>query len=102
MTENKTTNALQVLVLTPHIREHLKQHDPKAYEQALKALRETLTGEELERFEERLAQVSNEGGKMKLWGARIMVYLPQPHWSFQHLDGQILFHGPATPYLSRS
>jgi len=32
------TNALLVLVLTPHIRAYLTQHDPMALEQALDAL----------------------------------------------------------------
>ena len=34
------TNALKVLVLTPHIRKYLEEHDPKALEQAEAALAE--------------------------------------------------------------
>jgi hypothetical protein len=35
---NKMHAALSVLTLTPHIRDYLKQNDPKALDQALKAL----------------------------------------------------------------
>lgn len=44
MTTNETEiqtqllNALKVLVLTPHIRRYLKGHDPKAFEQAERAI----------------------------------------------------------------
>ena len=104
--EKRTTNVLQVLVLTPRIREHLQQHDPKVLEQAIAALRDTLPEAELKSFEESLARVSSEASKIKQWEARIMVYLPKPHWSSQTLDGQtcgqVLFEGPSVSYLSRS
>jgi hypothetical protein len=102
----RTGNALQVLILTPHIHTHLKQHDPKALEQAIEALRYTLPEEEREDFEERLSHVQSEGSKTKDWVARFHIYLPKPHWSLTTLDGQtilqVLMEGPATPYLSRS
>lgn len=42
MMKDVLTNALNVLILTPHIRKYLEQHDPKALEQAECAL--ALTG----------------------------------------------------------
>lgn len=58
------------------------------------------------RFEENLARVTSEVCTTKNLVARIKVFLPQPHWSFQTVDDQktreVLFTGPATPYLSRS
>jgi hypothetical protein len=104
--QRKTINALLVMVLTPHIREHLRQRDPKALEQAITALRDTLPESEWERFEERLAQAKSEASKTKLLVARFKVFLPKPHWACSSIDdgktGEVLFEGPGIPYLSRS
>jgi hypothetical protein len=74
---NKTTNALQVLVLTPHINAHLMQHDPKALEQAITALRDTLPKVELEQFEIRLAHYFSSSEKPCTAG--FIVHLPESH-----------------------
>jgi DNA-binding MarR family transcriptional regulator len=55
---NLATNALQVLVVTPHIHKYLTEHDPKALLQAIMALRYTLSEEELQQFDERLARAA--------------------------------------------
>jgi hypothetical protein len=38
LSQSALFNALSVIVLTDHIRDYLKENDPKAYEQALDAL----------------------------------------------------------------
>lgn len=105
-TEAEATSALQVLVLTQHIHQYLKQHDPKALEQAIAALRDTLPEDGRGLFEERLGQATSEASQTKVWEARIKVFLPMPHWSFESIDDgkttEVLFEGPGTPYLSRS
>lgn len=104
--QRKTINALLVLVLTPHIREHLRQRDPKALEQAIAALRDTLPEDEWRRFEESLTRATSEASKTKLLVSRFKVFLPLPHWSFTSTDdgkaGEVFFEGPGIPYLSRS
>jgi hypothetical protein len=56
----KLIDALEVLILTPHIYQYLVARDPKALEQAVKAVRENLPETTLNWFNSRLNRVSRD------------------------------------------